>query len=338
METVKVLRDEEFSDRRFYKVSPFKTDKIALSIYDFEPWQTMPMHRNPRNDTVLYVVQGQGTAFINDDRYPVNPNTAIYITANSTYGILAGENDMIVISVQGPTPVESNFDSDLSFSCPVCQLEAPVTTKAYDGCTMACPRCNTGLKLTKEAEGFKASAMSEPHLTGAAEEATSGNEMEQAREEEAVPGEELAYAKMDVNILDFAPWQALPMNRSQGSDTMLYIVQGQGIMFVNDEELSVDSSMAVYVPASSAFGVLAAEDGMIAVAVQGPTPVEVEVDRSLEYECPVCRTETPVTTNTFSDCITVCPRCNIKLKLTKEAEGFSAEETTEKTPAEAEAQ
>jgi hypothetical protein len=75
---------------------------------------------------------------------------------------------------------------------------------------------------------------------------------------------------------------------------------------------------------------------MIAVAVQCPVPIESIAFENLGYNCPVCDLGTPVTSNTFSGCVTVCPRCNVKLKLTKLDEGFEAEETAEPAPASAE--
>jgi hypothetical protein len=81
---------------------------------------------------------------------------------------------------------------------------------------------------------------------------------------------------------------------------------------------------------------MAADNDMVVVSMQCPTPVEAEVFGNLGYNCPVCDLGTPVTTSTFDGCVTVCPRCNVKLKLTEEEDGFRAEETTEPAPTEAE--
>jgi quercetin dioxygenase-like cupin family protein len=142
--------------------------------------------------------------------------------------------------------------------------------------------------------------------------------------------------RLAFSAFEFEPWQVLPMHQNKGSDTILYIATGQGIMYLNDEEQSVDTGDAVYVPAGSTYGILAADYPMIAVSVQCPVPVESHALESLGYNCPVCDLGTPVTANTDTGCVTVCPRCNVKLKLTKLEDGFDAEETTEPAPASAE--
>jgi glyoxylate utilization-related uncharacterized protein len=128
------------------------------------------------------------------------------------------------------------------------------------------------------------------------------------------------------------------MHKNPDSDTLLYVVQGQGIMFIDNEEKSVDSNEAIYVPAGSLYAIMAADNPMTVMSVQGPVPVQSQDVEGLEYDCPICDLETPVTSNTFDGCVTVCPRCNVKLKLKKEGDKFKAEETTEKAPTEAEAQ
>jgi quercetin dioxygenase-like cupin family protein len=149
-------------------------------------------------------------------------------------------------------------------------------------------------------------------------------------------GEEGRTARVAFSAFDFQPWQVLPMHQNPDSDTILYVAAGQGIMFLDDEEQSVDAGMAVYVPAGATYGLLAGDYATIAVAVQCPVPVASRAFENLGYNCPVCDLGTPVTTNAGSGCVTVCPRCNVKLKLTKLADGFEAEETSEPAPASAE--
>lgn len=335
METVRVLRAEEFSPDKFLKENPLKTDRVAFSIYNFKPWQALPMHRHPRNDTVLYIVEGEGNMYINDEVTTIDPDAAIYVPSGVSYGILSGENDMVLVSIQGPAPVESVFEETLEYDCPVCYLKTPLTTDAADDCLTQCPRCNTMLRLAKEAEVFKAEKMegSSPEWTGAAGENIEVDVVEEviADPEGHVKAEP---AKIALNVYNFQPWMAMPMRRHPDSDTMLYIVNGQAIMFVDDEEMSVDPNMAIYVPAGSTYGILSADNEMVVISVQGPTPVRTELAETLEYDCPICNLETPVTVNTYDGCITVCPRCNIKIKLTQTEDRFKAEETREPAPTE----
>ena len=64
------------------------------------------MRRHPHSDSVLLVIQGEGKMFIDDDSFSLEPGEAVYVPAGARYGILAGENDMVIIATQGPTPVE----------------------------------------------------------------------------------------------------------------------------------------------------------------------------------------------------------------------------------------
>ncbi|WP_048198376.1 cupin domain-containing protein [Methanocella arvoryzae] len=331
METVNVKVDEQFQDREFYRESPLKTDKIAFSLYNFKPWQALPMQRNPGSDTIMYFVDGEAFMLINDAVFSVSPGDAMYVPAGATYGVLAGENDLNVVTVQGPKPVEVQQERGLFFRCPDCELEAPLTTGTETGDFNMCPRCETMVKLTKGQDSYRAEKTTEtpppePELSHMSGEASAGEERKEPE------------AKLEFSVIDFQPWQALSMHKNPGSDTLLYVVQGQGIMFVDDEEKSVDANEAIYVPAGSAYGIMAADNPMTVMSIQGPVPVESEEVGGLEYECPVCSLETPVTTNTYDGCITVCPRCNVKLRLTRAGDTFKAEETTEQAPTEAEAQ
>ncbi len=351
MQTVRVKREEEFSDRQFYRESPLKTDKIAFNIYDFEPWQDLPMCRHTGSDTILLAVQGDGTMYMDGDAFALEEGEAVYVPAGTQYSVLAGENDMVLVLAQGPTPVEVDCDTALQFQCPACGLNAPVTTDTEDGASLTCPRCDAALKLSRTAEGFKAQEAGPPKLIEGTAEAPGtpsvgqptmpGEESEEEIVVDVPEGESAVVeggepAKIAFSSYNFEPWQVLPMHRNPGSDTVLYFAVGQGIVFLDDELATVDPEMAVYVPAGATYGIMAADEDMVVVALQCPVPVEAEVFGDLGYNCPVCDLGTPVTTNTDTGCVTVCPRCNVKLKLTKVEDGFTAEETTEPAPASAE--
>ncbi len=141
MQTVRLIRDEQFSDRQFYRENPLKTDKIAFNIYDFEPWQALPMHRHPGSDTILLAVQGSGTVFHERQRvFAGGKSEAVYVPANDAFGVLAGENfGMIVIAAQGPTPLETRYIKELEYRCPACDLETPLATGSESGKETACP-------------------------------------------------------------------------------------------------------------------------------------------------------------------------------------------------------
>jgi quercetin dioxygenase-like cupin family protein len=358
MQTVRVFRDEQFSGNKPERWNPFKTDKIAFNLYDLEAWQAMPMRRHKNSDSVLLIVEGDGMMFIDSDNFSLEPGEAVYVPAGACYGVLAGENDMVIISSQGPTPVETEMGRGLEYRCPACNLETPVSAGTGDNVNTVCPRCEARLLLKKEADRFSAEqvgppvfAEPAPGVTGTLQPgageitAPGGEEREILCIEEAAEaaGEQAGHmaeekgqaARIAFSAFTFEPWQVLPMHKNPDSDTILYVANGQGIMFMNDEEHSVDGGEAIYVPAGATYGLLAADNDMIAVAVQCPVPVESRTFENLGYNCPVCDLGTPVTTNTDTGCVTVCPRCNVKLKLTKEEGGFEAEETREPAPCEA---
>ncbi|HUL61913.1 MAG TPA: cupin domain-containing protein [Methanocella sp.] len=350
MQTVRVKREEEFSDRQFYRESPMRTDKIAFNVYDFEPWQDMPMCRHPGSDTILLAVQGDGTMYMDGEAFALEEGEAVYVPAGTAYSVLAGENDMVVALAQGPTPIGGDCDTALQFKCPACGLNAPTPVGTGDGASVTCPRCQAALRLARTADGFTARETGPPKLVegtagapgtapaerpagsagGAEEIVVAAPEGEGLRARVEVP------AKIAFSSYNFEPWQVLPMHRNPGSDTILYFAMGQGVVFLEDELESVDDETAVYVPAGATYGIMAGDGDLVVVAMQCPVPVEAEVFGDLGYNCPACDLGTPVTTNTETGCVTVCPRCNVKLKLTRVEDGFTAEETSEPAPASAE--
>jgi len=246
---------------------------------------------------------------------------------------------MIVTASQGPAPVETEIDRAAGFRCPACGLETPTSRNTADGAEVACPRCEARLKLRREMEGFRADETGPPQFAGPAmgERGTPGSPGDgeailEAGESEAAGRQ----ARVAFILYEFGPWQVLPMRTNPGSDTILYVARGQGIMLMDDEERSVDAETAVYAPAGATYGLIAGDNAMTVAAVQCPLPVETRAFEDLGYSCPACGLGTPVTTSTFSGCVTVCPRCNVKLKLRKTDGGFEAEETSEPAPASAE--
>ncbi len=155
MQTVRVTLEEEFSDRRPDRSSPFKTDRLAFNIYDFEPWQALPMRRHPHSDSVLLVIQGEGNMFIDDDSFSLEPGEAVYVPADARYGILAGDNDLVVIAAQGPAPVDTEAGDGLEYECPACGLKTPASAGIGDSTEVVCPRCEAQLRLRKEAGRYQ---------------------------------------------------------------------------------------------------------------------------------------------------------------------------------------
>ncbi|HUL62345.1 MAG TPA: cupin domain-containing protein [Methanocella sp.] len=361
MQTVRVILEEEFSDRMPGRESPFKTGRLAFNIYDFEPWQALAMRRHPHSDTVLLAIQGEGIMFMDDDSFSLEPGEAVYVPAGASYGLMAGDNDMVITATQGPAPVETEVAGGRTYRCPACGLETSLGAGTAPDALVVCPRCEARLRL-KGPSGVEETgppifaeppreAAGKPGAGGEMAPGERGVEIIDAEWVEAAgepagsragaeagvePGEGGRTARIAFSAFDFQPWQVLPMHQNPESDTILYIATGQGIMFLDAEEQSVDAGTAIYVPAGATYGLLAGDYDTIAVAVQCPVPVASRAFENLGYNCPVCDLGTPVTTNADSGCITVCPRCNVKLRLMRLADGFEAEETSEPAPASAE--
>jgi mannose-6-phosphate isomerase-like protein (cupin superfamily) len=156
VETVKVSASDDLSSSRYLKENPLKTDKMIFNVYSFRPWQALPVHRHPRNEEVFFVVSGEGIFIVDRDEMSVGPSTAVYVPATSVHSILSAENDLKVISVQGPAPIESIYLDGFKYECPVCSLDTPVTTGSYDGCHTICPRCSVKLRLSRDGDRFRA--------------------------------------------------------------------------------------------------------------------------------------------------------------------------------------
>jgi len=143
--------------------------------------------------------------------------------------------------------------------------------------------------------------------------------------------------KVTFNIYNFQPWQALGMHRHTGNDEVLYVIEGGCFFYVEGERRAVGASHAVYVPAGAMHAVLSCGRPTTILSVQGPSPVSSIYGTGLEYFCPVCQLETPVTTNTHGGGTTVCPRCKAMLKLKEAGEALGAEIVEKPGPSEARA-
>lgn len=143
----------------------------------------------------------------------------------------------------------------------------------------------------------------------------------------------LSLKNMFFDLYTFEPWQRLSMRRHPGSDTLLYCVSGDGIIFVDDEERSLNEYVAVGIPVNTPYAMLARDNVMTVISINSPAPADTVLLESFSYDCPACGMMTPVTTNTYDGCITKCPRCHVVIRLRKEEGGFSARTTDEPAPA-----
>jgi len=154
MQTVKINEIKEFLMEKFLKKVPFDTDKLIFNTFYFKPRQFLPFHKHPATDELFYIVEGVGEFIVGNESIIVGPTSSVYGLANVFHGVVnSGDKDMIVISVQAPTPVEKIFAENSTVICPVCKQEFILKENVKDGDEYVCPRCQAKLKVTKSKDG-----------------------------------------------------------------------------------------------------------------------------------------------------------------------------------------
>ncbi|MCL4458773.1 MAG: cupin domain-containing protein [Chloroflexi bacterium] len=150
MEYTKISEIKEFSAERFLKKVPLTTEKIVFNAFNFRPRQILPLHKHPTTDELFYVIEGTGEVTIGNEQRTIGPTSVIYGPADVWHGIVnAGEDDMVVISVQAPKPVEMVYAENSTVICPVCKQEVILKVDTKEGDLITCPRCQARLKLSR---------------------------------------------------------------------------------------------------------------------------------------------------------------------------------------------
>jgi len=141
MQSVKINDIKEFTAEKFMKKVPLETDKIVFNTFYFKQRQLLPFHKHPE-----FTVGGE--------QIIVGPTSAVYGPAGTFHGLVnSGDKDMIVISVQGPKPVETVFAENATYICPVCKQEVILKDGAKEGDKVVCPRCQAKLTISKTKDG-----------------------------------------------------------------------------------------------------------------------------------------------------------------------------------------
>ncbi len=63
---VNVLDGAEFRDTVVRKVPNLKTEQMGVDTYYFRPGQVLDYHRHPGSDQIFFVIQGEGTFYLDD--------------------------------------------------------------------------------------------------------------------------------------------------------------------------------------------------------------------------------------------------------------------------------
>ncbi|OQA91499.1 MAG: Cupin domain protein [Elusimicrobia bacterium ADurb.Bin231] len=154
MKTVKVAELKEFSAEKFLKKVPLDTDKIIFNTFFFKPRQFLPFHKHPSTDELFYVVEGIGEFTVGNEQTTVGPTSSVYSESDVFHGVVnSGDKDLVIISVQGPKPVATEYAENATVICPVCKQEFILKNNASAGDSVVCPRCQARLKLSKTSDG-----------------------------------------------------------------------------------------------------------------------------------------------------------------------------------------
>jgi len=151
---VKVDDIREVAAEKFLKKVPLTTDKLVFNSFFFKPRQFLPFHKHPATDEVFYIVEGTGEFALGNEQVTVGPTGTVYGFADVFHGVVnSGIGDLVMISVQGPKPIESIFADYATVVCPVCRQEFILKADATEGDAAVCPRCQSRIKLSKRPGG-----------------------------------------------------------------------------------------------------------------------------------------------------------------------------------------
>lgn len=154
MQYVKVTDIAEFAAEKFLKKVPLTTDKLAFNTFFFKPRQILPFHKHPATDELFFIVEGTGEFTVGNEQVTVGATGTVYGPAGVFHGLVnSGTGSLVMISVQGPKPIESVFADYATVVCPVCKQEFILKADAKVGDVVVCPRCQSSIKLSKAADG-----------------------------------------------------------------------------------------------------------------------------------------------------------------------------------------
>jgi len=154
MQTVKVADIKEFAAEKILKKVPLDTDKIIFNTFYLKPKQMLPFHKHPATDEMFFIVEGVGEFTVGNEQTIVGATSSVYGQAGVFHGVVnSGDHDMVMISVQGPKPVETIFAENATLVCPVCKQEFILKTDAKNGDNVVCPRCQAKLRISKAPDG-----------------------------------------------------------------------------------------------------------------------------------------------------------------------------------------
>jgi quercetin dioxygenase-like cupin family protein len=77
--------------------------------------QEVPNHYHHYSHSFVYVVEGEGTVFLNGQDHPVKIGDVIYYPPKHVHGFKAGKKDLILLAVENPPSTKPDGSRDTVF-------------------------------------------------------------------------------------------------------------------------------------------------------------------------------------------------------------------------------
>lgn len=105
MQIAKIENMKEFSSEKMKKTNLFNTDRMFCDLYCLEARQFQKPHAHQGQDKVYYVLEGEGTFQIDDEKQSVQKGSAVLAPAGSVHGVTNHTTEALVLLVfMAPLP------------------------------------------------------------------------------------------------------------------------------------------------------------------------------------------------------------------------------------------
>jgi mannose-6-phosphate isomerase-like protein (cupin superfamily) len=108
MSSVKILRLSDVETKKIlggpikvmFTPETANTKHLRFAVGYFSPGEGLRAHVHPESEEVYYVVRGEGTVYLGEDKKPikVEANTAIYIPPKTVHGIMNTGKDRLIVA------------------------------------------------------------------------------------------------------------------------------------------------------------------------------------------------------------------------------------------------
>jgi quercetin dioxygenase-like cupin family protein len=85
------------------------SDHLAMGTQQVTPGAGIPIHRHFEMDEAFYVLEGSGTATLNDVPYTFQKNASIYIPKNTWHGFKNPDSELLLLWIVTPAGLDCFF-------------------------------------------------------------------------------------------------------------------------------------------------------------------------------------------------------------------------------------